>query len=340
MMKKIFLVSMTLGLFVLLCGALGAPAAEKPILLRYATLFPTSFAGHQYIVEWCTEIEKRTNGRVKITLFPSETLLKGPDTYDGVAKGTADIGTSTFAYNPGRFPIMESIEQYTGFKSGEVAGKIIWEIYKKFDPKELKDTHVLYIFSCAPALIHTVKKPVHRLEDIRDLKLRAVGTLGPKIRALGAIPVAMSSGEQYEALQKGIVDGTVISPGPLEGYKLAGIIKHTTKFSIGLGGFYAVMNLDKWNSLPRDIQEVFDGVSKDWGAYTSKGWDKDETKSLEWAVTKQGVELITLPPEEEARWLKALRPIMDDYIVRMEAKGVPGREIATEIDKLLGRYQK
>ena len=88
--------------------------------------------------------------------------------------------------------------------------------------------HVCYLFAHGPGLLHTATKPVHTLEEVKGLKIRATGTSQLIVRAFGAAPVAMSQGEAYDALAKGIVDGTLVPMEALEGFKQAEVLKYTT----------------------------------------------------------------------------------------------------------------
>ena len=107
--------------------------------------------------EWCTEVEKRTNGRVKVTYFPGNTLTPPTQTYDSVVKGIADVGQTLAAYSAGRFLLTEVLAQPIGYTSGYQATKTCNEYYKKFKPKEFDDTKIMYIHGHGPGMFQTVK---------------------------------------------------------------------------------------------------------------------------------------------------------------------------------------
>jgi TRAP-type C4-dicarboxylate transport system substrate-binding protein len=95
--------------------------------------------------EWADEIGKRTNGQVKINIYPAGTLMPATQIYDGVTKEVADIGYSIFAYTKGRFPLTEVIDLPIGYQNPAVPSKLINAYYKKFKPKELDDVKVLFL---------------------------------------------------------------------------------------------------------------------------------------------------------------------------------------------------
>jgi len=111
-MKRSFVVKcVTVALFLSCCLMVaGAYAAEKVITLRFAHFVTSTTLEGKTMQDWANEVEKRTNGRVKVTIYPGATLIPVQQTYDGITKEVADIGYGIFAYHRGRFPIMEVMD--------------------------------------------------------------------------------------------------------------------------------------------------------------------------------------------------------------------------------------
>ena len=105
--------------------------------LNYSVFFPAPHKNAVLATEWAKEIEKRTGGKVQITVFPGGTLTPADKCYDGVVKGLSDIGFSVLAYTRGKFPLTEVADLPVGAKSALASTKLINEFYKKFKPKEL-----------------------------------------------------------------------------------------------------------------------------------------------------------------------------------------------------------
>ncbi|MBI5251019.1 MAG: TRAP transporter substrate-binding protein, partial [Desulfomonile tiedjei] len=266
-----------LGCILLLITALFATTAvvqaDEVIKLKYAQIFPPAHKNAVLSQEWCKEIEKRTNGRVKITYFPGNTLTPPTQTYDSVVKGIADIGQSLVAYAPGRFPLTEVLGLPLGYTSGEQATKLANEYYKKFTPKEFQDTKIMYIHGHPPGLFHT-KKEVKGIEDVKGLRFKANVENAPIVAAMGGIPVTLPITETYEGLQKGLVDGVLLPIEPIKGWKLADVLKTTivdTSMSY-TAPIFVTMNKQKWESLPKDIQEIIEKVNAEWIEKQAKLW--------------------------------------------------------------------
>ena len=295
--------------------------------LTYSTFFPATHRNAVLASEWCKEIEKQTNGAVKIDMFVGGTLTPADQCYDGVVKGISDIGFSVLSYTKGRFPLMEVLDLALGSRSGYKYTKLCNAFYEKFHPKELDEVKVMYLHGHGPGILHTKKNPVHKVEDLKGLKIRCTGTTQKIASHLGASPVGMTQTETYDALAKGVVDGLLGPFETLKGWNFAEVIKYTTEDSGSSYGlcFFVVMNKKKWLSLPKDIQETIEKINKEWIEKHGKAWDEVDVEGRQYALAK-GVQIIQLSDEENARWAKLMEPIFQEYIKSMQAKGLPGEE--------------
>lgn len=303
------------------------PAQAKTIELTYSIFFPATHGHTLLATEWAKEIEKRTKGAVKITMFPGATLTPANQCYDGVVKGISDIGMSVLSYTAGRFPLMEVIDMPLGYKSGYQATRLCNAVFNKFQPKELDDVKAMYFHGHGPGLLHTKDKPVSKLEDLKGLKIRCTGTTAKLVSHWGATPVAMPQTETYDAVQKGVVDGLMSPIETLKGWKFAEVTKNTT-LNYGSGyslAFFVVMNKQKWNALPKDVQTIIQKVNEEWIEKTGKAWDEYDKAGLELAKSK-GHQFIPLSKQEDERWAKLAQPILAEYVQAMKTKGLAGEE--------------
>jgi len=317
------------------------PAApEKAIELSYSIFFPPTHAQCKAGEAWAKEIEARTDGAVKINIFPGGTLTKADACYDGVVSGISDLGMSCFAYTRGRFPVMEAADLPLGYASGTVATKAVDAFYRKMQPQELNDVKVLYIHAHGPGLLHA-KKSVTSLEEMKGLKVRSTGLSAKVVEALGGVPVAMSQGATYEALQKGVVEGTFAPIETLKGWRQAEVIKYTTDCrDIGYTtAMFVVMNKDKWNALPDDIKQVFDAVSAEWVGVHGKVWDDVDVEGRNYTL-ELGNEIVPLSEEENARWKQAVEPVIFNYIAEATEKGVDGAAAVAQLRALIAGFNK
>jgi TRAP-type C4-dicarboxylate transport system substrate-binding protein len=123
------------------------------------------------------------------------------------------------------------------------------------------------------------------------------------------------------------VDGSMAPMESMEGWKWGEVVKFTT-LSYGSAystAFFVVMNKEKWNALPAEVQKTIEKVDAEWIEKTGKLWDEADQSGREFSL-KLGNKIIPLSPKENQRWAAAVRPVLDNYVKRMKEKGLPGEE--------------
>ena len=306
-----------------LIGACTAPS--ETIELTYSNFFPPTHLHSILAEQFCEEIKARTNGAVEITYYPGGSLTPAPQTYEGVISGTADIGMSVLAYTMGRFPATQLVDLPHGYPNGWVATKVANDFYQEFQPEEFSDVQVLYFHAHGPGVVFTTEKPVRELEDLEGLVIRSTGVGAKIIEALGAEGYGGSQGEAYELMSKGTVDGSLTPREVLKGWKQAEVVKYVTGcYDVGYtANMFVVMNKDKWNSLPKNIQKVFTEVSEEWAEKHGKVWTYYDKVGIDYFLTFEGREVIELSDEEMARWVDAVKPLLDGYMMEKGDMGLP-----------------
>jgi TRAP-type C4-dicarboxylate transport system substrate-binding protein len=308
--------------------------------LNYSVFFPAPHKNAVLATEWAKEIEKRTGGKVQITVFPGGTLTPADKCYDGVVKGLSDIGFSVLAYTRGKFPLTEVVDLPLSSRSGLASTKLINEYYKKFKPKELDEVKVMYLHGHGPGILHT-KAAVNLLDDLKGKKIRCTGMAAKIVGALGATPVAMPMGETYDALSRGVVDGSMAPFEALQGWKWGEVVKSTTEDwgAAYSSGMFVVMNKDKWNAIAPDLQKIIEKVNEEYAEKQGKLWDEIDKAGREFSIGR-GNKVIALSQDENWKWTKAVKPILDEYVKNMKDKGLPGEEALKFCLETLYKLQK
>ncbi len=344
MKRSLSVVILTMFLTAVVPALIGITAQAEDITLTYSNFFPPTHVQSKLAEAWCQEVEKRTDGRVKVQYFPGQTLTKGNVCYDGVVNGLSDMGLSVLAYTRGRFPVMEVVDLPLGYKNGRQATAVINDVYDALQPKELLDTQVMYLHAHGPGLPFTRKKAVRKLEDMKGLKLRAHGTSAKVVEKLGATPVAKPMPETYQMLQKGVCDGAVYPLEANKGWKLGEVVDYGTMAfaSAYTTGFFVVMNKDKWAKISPEDQKTIMEINTEWVKKTGEAWDESDEVGLAFFKEKGG-EIINLDQAEQERWSAAVKPILAEYVEKTNKAGLPGDKalvVAQEAAKKYGEMYK
>ena len=339
MRNRGMVVALTLALLCLSFNSVGAQ--DKPIELRFAS-WVSAVHGHHtgVIVPWVKMIEEKSGGRLKITVYPGSTLGKPADHYDMVKDGIADLAFTSPGYTPGRFPLITAAELPLGlFKSSRGGSLAVMSIFDKYFKNEFKDVKVLWIWVHPPGHFHLAKKQVKVLEDLAGLKIRAATpTLTTMVKMLGATPVSIPAPDTYTALERGTVDGTIFPWEAISSFKLAGVLKHHVSSGLYVSPLFTFMNQKKYDGLPADLRKIIDELSGPWGAeFNGKVWDQNEFVGID-AIKKAGATIYTLPAEERQRWAAKLKPIEEEWVKSMEAKGLRGRQLLNDLREAIKKY--
>ena len=341
-MKKNIAITFTLLLtvFTLMITIPGVSVANQ-VQLTYSNFFPPTHIQSQLSESWCKEVEKRTEGRVKVQYFAGQTLTKAKQTYDSVIDGIADIGTSALAYTRGRFPVISAVDLPFGYPSGTVATAVVNDLYNELKPKEFDDTHVMYIHAHGPGMIHTRGKAVRKLEDLKGLKIRSTGTSAEVVKALGGTPVPMPMPDSYQSLQKGVVDGSAYPFEANKGWKLGEVVDYATAAysSAYTTTFFVVMNKDKWNAIDPKDQKIIEEINLEWAPKHGSAWDSSDMDGIRFFL-QQGNEIIGLDAKESQRWAKAVEPLINGYAKQLNDQGLDGKTVIKTIKALLKKYEK
>ena len=302
--------------------SLGIAEAKPEFKLTYSNFFPPTHANAVLGQEFCKEIEKQTQGRVKITYYPGGTITKAPNVYDGVLNGLTDIGMSNLAYTRGRFPEMEALDLPFGYPSGWVSTQMANDFYRKFKPKEFDKVHVLYFYASGPNIIYTTKTPIYALGDLKGLSIRGTGRIADTVNALGGTAVPTAMPEVYEALSKGVISGVMGPMEMLKGWRTADVTKYAANcWKIGnVYTFYVVMNKRKWDRFPADIKQIFQKVCNQWiekHAVTSNEIDKIGKAYFQ----KKGGTITQIAETELPEWQARVKPVITQYMDEMKSKG-------------------
>jgi len=340
MKRKTSFTLMSILLAVLLIPVL-APVhtAADTIKLSYANFPPAPTFPCVQMERWKTEVEKRTNGKVVVNTYPGGTLLGAKGMMDGVIAGQADIGNLCMAYQPGRFMVTNAAGLPLGISDARSGSLVLLDLYKKFKPRAFAKVKVLAMFATAPSNIMS-RKPVRNLDDIKGLDLRASGGAAQILKAWGANPVGMPKSAYPEALQKGVVQGELSSLESLKDFKFAELCRYVTMTNTAIYPFAVVMNMDRWNSLPADVQKVLEDLIVEQSEWTGNYMDSHVKESVAWSKKTYNVEFINLDGPEKAKWDSRLSSIVDNWKDKAAAKGLPAEAIIKDVKDLADKYAK
>lgn len=296
-------------------------AEEKPAEvyeLKLAHHEPVGSPLNKSFEEWAKELEKRSEGRIKIKIYPGETLGKGRDMLSLIENGVTDIGWVVIPFFPGQFLVAEGLAMpMLGANSSKSAALTLWDIYQQNeDMKEaLSKVKVVCFTASGYQFLATSKKKVEKLEDLKGLNIRVPGWGASEFMKLaGASPIFMSPPEMYEALDKGVIDGYILDWLGTNSFRLYEVVDYVLNIPIISNPQALLMNKAKFESLPPDLQKIMDEMGGAWGSeFNTACFDESNAPGIE-NFKKLNKEVYELSAEELARWREAAKPVWDMWV--------------------------
>lgn len=305
---------------VLLVFVASASFAEDPIVLKIG--MTTEIGGHYHsgAVHFKEQVEKYTDGRVRVDIFPSSQLGNERDMVEGVGMGFLEMCIVSTGPLPNFSPDFMIFDLPYIFKNRDEAfkamdGEIGAEILKSLEPKGIK---ALGFWENGFRHISNNKKALFTPGDVKGMKIRTMENPihQATFKTLGATPTPMAWGEVFVALQQGVIDG---QENPL-------VIVYTTKLyeiqkHISLTGhFYspAVFMISKqiFDGFPKDIQDAIvkaEKEARDYERQFSAQLDEQLVESLK----KEGVTFVDVDKDE---WKNACAPVYDQFKSQINPK--------------------
>ena len=318
-----------------LLGLTATQSFAQEVTLRFQHFVSPKSANPKYFIEpWAEKVERESNGRIKVEIYPFMQLGgKAPSQYDLIRDGAIDGGWVIPGYQPGRFPEAEAMEMpFMVTKSAEDASKAAWVFTQKHLMDDFRDVHVIAAHMHGPGIVHKKGQSIAAVEDFKGLKLR--GPSRPAtllLKKLGATPIGMPVPTFPEALSKGVVDGGVITWEMSPSLKLNELTDSHTDVAgdKSLYNLYFIwaMNKAKYESLPDDLKAVIDANSGMFAsAWAGRAHDTGDVdgKGL---MQADGNEIATLSEAETARITTLGDKVIADWIADITRKGLDGAQL-------------
>lgn len=296
----------------------GTVQAEEITLTMSHYLPPVLGLHVDFLEPFAREIEAVTDGRVKVEIQTAGSAL-GTITkqWDQVSDGIADISFGLHGIPRGRFTCTQVIELPFLTDSVEEANEVLWGVFPDYLAEEHAGVKVLALMAHDPGVLATAGgKRVENPEDLAGLRIRVPSPfVAAMLEDLGAIPVGMPPGQVYENMQTGAIDGVVLPWAGLKEFRITEVTTNAVEIGAYTTPFYFIMNQDKFDSLPADIQAAIESISGDALVAKFPEWWTTWGAAGASQITDAGGEVISATPELRQTWIDATA----DTVVKLEA---------------------
>jgi len=327
------------GAAIALClTALSSTAyAQKTINLTAIDGYPPKAIWVKTFIEFfIPEVDRRLakDGKYKIKWNQAWAgqIVKTRKVFQGLQTGLGDIGIVTSIFHPDKVPL-QSIAFTAPFVTTDpaLASRVLDELYAEFPAygKAWKKYNQVYLTNLAVLDSYQMffKEPVNGLADFKGKKIASAGLNLRYLKNTGAVGVAGSLVSYYNKIKTGVVDGTMLWPEAVVGFKIVEVAPYMLKADIGTMNSKSItMNADSWKRLPRAVQKIIKEVAIAYRDYTTAEVIK-KAKTSYALFEKRGGKIVQMTPEQRMDWAKSMPNVAKDWTANLEKKGIPAKAV-------------
>ena len=266
-------------------------------------------------------VEKRTNGSVKIELFGNNALGSPPEVLDQVLLGTVDMSLSGQDQLAKYLPFYDVISTPFAFKDYGAVDKVIDGDFKAWAAPELLKKNLVHLsdWEWGFRQLTNSKHPVRVPADMKGMKIRTPPAFAYQafVQAAGGSPVTIAFSELVMAMQQGVVDGQENPIGTIYALKIYESQKYMTILNYTYSSMVHVVNKSSWDKLTADQQTIVREESRAAALLARKLLRDSEAVQLKDLETTKGMDVVEHPDLKP--WKDAMGPAWDKVKARVGA---------------------
>ncbi len=304
--------------------ASGETPAPTPVTVNFSHFMSNQHPLHtNIIVPFAEAVLEQTEGRVDIKVYPNNELGAPSTTVDQVVGGSLDMGLTLAAYTPGRFPLTTILEFPFMFDSSLQGNLVAADLRQDLQDTDYKDMQLLWIGGTDIAKV-LINKPVSTVDGLSGLKLRSPGLIyNDLFHKLGATELSLPVSDLYDAMDRGIVDGSLMSPSALISFKLAEVTDNIIDLDVYMNPLIIVMNKDSWAKISAEDQQIIEALLAEFPEKVGTQYDHEFELGMQKAA-ETNINILSFSDEEKAELHAITDALKEQWLADMDGKGLPG----------------
>lgn len=303
----------------------GAATAVQAKELKLSLLVPEHHILVQEVFKpFEQEVEAKSKGELEITLYPSAVLGSGKEQLRLTETGVADIALVVPTYTKGRFPHLETGVLPFAFTSSVHGTRVMAALRDKYIEPEFDSVKLLFAAVTSPTALLTVKKPLPHLADLNGVTLRGTGgEQNSVLSELGVNTISVPASDLYVALERGTIEGTILSLASAPGYKLEEVVGYVNQVNFSSTPITVVMNRQAWEGLTPEMQAIVQEASLNAAIATGKAYDGADLKGLK-TLQDNGAKVVNFAEADVAELKRVSAPSWGNWEAKLTENGADG----------------
>lgn len=324
-------------------AGVGVCASGAPIKLIMADMMPEAAVSSKCIKWWGNELEKRTNGQVKVEYYFGASLVGAYEQLTSVKNNVIQLTPYYSAYHPdiaplpamALLPLMNRGPLDGALKAADEWMRTDEEVQKEFKKNNVKYMNPLF---GADAFMWS-KVPVTSAQDLKGLSVRAFGPWLAFFSAMGSSVVSVPVPEIYNTLERGVVKATILYLTNGVGLNLFEVTEYLNTTNLGHHcGMPLVMNLDAWNRLPDEIKDTINKLNNESIGEFVKIQEENHGREMK-LVKDKGMKFNTFSAEDVKKMTEtAKEKVWHPYAKKLDEKGLDGSKALSDLIKITEKY--
>jgi len=296
--------------------------SQKPITWTVSAYTAPGTGNYELLERFCNRVNEASGGRLTLKLFGGGAIVPSTKEFDGITSGVLDACSTSFTYVMDKTPVgsllqaacggMDAIGTMSWYLGGDGA-KMVEKVFEKYNVKIL---HPPTMYN--PEIWCHSNTPINSPEDLKGLKIRTAGDGGAILSKLGASVVLLPGGEVYEAMQRGVIDAFEYGSPEVDwsmGFQEVAKYVYVSSSRAGTEGGVILVNKERWEELPLDLQKIVDSVAKAVIMETYAIQQKRDYEALQ-KFKDYGCEVLKIPASVEYAFAEVAKEFYDEQAAK------------------------
>lgn len=290
--------------------------------LKVAHWLPVAHPIHGALGDWAQSLEDASGGTLTTSIHPAEELGKGPDHYDMVVKGSADVALTVPGCHPHRFPLAAVADQPFMFADAMRGSRAFDAWYRFRAGREMPHVHYCFTYVMGPGLIHS-KRRIAEPSDLSGMRLRPPSaTMAALFGLMGADVRRYPLIETPAYVERGELDGVAVPWGGLFLFDFDKTFHHHFQASLYGAAFTIVLSKQRYEEMTAIQRDAIARHSTiEWAERFGAVWTQFEDWGRRQIIGRKDHEIVQLKASDLDVWRATAAPLKAEWIEHVRRAG-------------------
>jgi TRAP-type C4-dicarboxylate transport system substrate-binding protein len=305
---------------------------SAPVELKAITFLPRAHKTAQPAQMFATRMNEVAKGELVVKYLGGPEVVPGRDQPEALRSGAVDMVFCPSNWTAAAFNFREAeVLMNTAYSPVEERKKGLYDYMLELHKK--KGLYYLGRFDWREEFYFWTTFPVGNPEDLKGHKLYVPTGFFEVYKALGVVGITIPVQELYTAMERKTIEGTTHPVPPIRSFGVHELLKYCVDIPMHSSALVGVANLDKWNRLPKKLQDLVANTYVKWEAEELMPYYEQLYNTERKALEDKGIKFVKFSSDDAKRFNRIVEEVFWEAI----AQKVGDKEYAAKLRKLAGR---